>query len=50
MSPDQQLAHWLKNTYPINDSDTLIQIFGNALVEIHKKIGYRNNIFTYIFV
>jgi len=41
-SPDQQLVHWLKNTYPINDSDTLIQIFGNALVEIHKKIDFKN--------
>ena len=36
-SPDQQLTQWLKNTYPINDSASLIQIFGNALTEIHKK-------------
>ena len=41
-SPDQQLTQWLKNTYPINDSASLIQIFGNALTEIHKKSDIHN--------
>ena len=41
-SPDQQLSQWLKNTYPINDSASLIQIFGNALTEIHKKSDIHN--------
>lgn len=41
-NPDQQLAKWLKNTYPINNSEALIQIFGNALIEIHQNSDMKN--------